>query len=296
MTKEIWKEIPGYDGMYEVSNFGRILSKVKNCSVHIPGEYRKSLINSWQYGDKDRVTLCKKAKNNRHYVSDLVASAFLENTENKPYVAHLNYDRTDNRALNLYFSDTDEEYVLPEPIERTREYFNDMEKLITPIMLTKSVPFYVDATLQYVEYDIDDIDEGLVVYSDVTYRITKSLARECIDKLNDIGIRHYTLRVDKENYHYVTQHCIYLPKNRGIKYSGTVVGHKKGGVKKDIEPTVHNSTVPITQYTLDGEFVRDWPGIRFASHELGLAYHSINADKHNKRGIATGFLWKNTND
>lgn len=88
---EEWKDIPGYEGLYQVSNLGRIYS-------FKTGEYLKLGINSHGY---TRVSLLKNYKTRQHNVHRLVALAFIPNPDNKPNVDHINGDKADNKVENL---------------------------------------------------------------------------------------------------------------------------------------------------------------------------------------------------
>lgn len=97
---EIWKDIKGYIGLYQVSNLGRVKS--------MPRKGTKGGILS-QHERKDnkhnkfylRVALSKDHKTKWFTVSRLVAEAFIENPENLSDVDHVNNNERDNRASNL---------------------------------------------------------------------------------------------------------------------------------------------------------------------------------------------------
>lgn len=92
---EMWKEILGYEGIYEVSNYGRFkrLHKTKNTP-------NKILCQGIRMGYL-RVALFK-ANSRKTYTSHrVVLQVFGDNPENKPEVNHINGLKTDNRVENL---------------------------------------------------------------------------------------------------------------------------------------------------------------------------------------------------
>lgn len=91
--EEIWKDIEGYDGDYQVSSLGRVKS-LKNGKERILKPYK---LNTGYLS----INLCKNGKKKASRINRLVAEAFLPNPENLPEVDHLNDNRTDNRAENL---------------------------------------------------------------------------------------------------------------------------------------------------------------------------------------------------
>lgn len=93
---EEWKPIEGYEGLYEVSNMGRVKSLGNDKS-------RKDKI-LFQYENKSGylyVTLCKDNKLRSFRVHRLVATAFIPNPNNLPTVNHINEIKNDNRLDNL---------------------------------------------------------------------------------------------------------------------------------------------------------------------------------------------------
>ena len=94
--EEIWKDIKGYEGKYQISNYRR----VKSLNYHRTGKER-----ILKAGDNGHgylfVELCKDGKTKTCRINRLVAQAFLENPQKLPEVNHKNEDKTDNRVENL---------------------------------------------------------------------------------------------------------------------------------------------------------------------------------------------------
>lgn len=101
-TKEIWLEIPGYEGAYEASNLGQIRSMDREVK-YIKGG--KEIVNKYKGKvltptfDKDgyrQVTMKKTVKVHR-----IVAKAFLPNPENKATVNHIDGIKDNNNISNI---------------------------------------------------------------------------------------------------------------------------------------------------------------------------------------------------
>ena len=90
-TLEAWKDIEGYEGLYQVSNFGKVKSLKTNKIL-------KPAPNSCGYL---QVALSKDGKAKKFYVHRLVATTFLSNKEELPEIDHINNDKKDNRVANL---------------------------------------------------------------------------------------------------------------------------------------------------------------------------------------------------
>jgi len=99
---EVWKDIKGYEGIYQVSNTG----KIKRI-----GKYSNQFGYTWESdrllkpSPKDNqyliVNLSKNGKIKQKYVHRLVAEAFIPNPENKPTINHKDGDRSNNHVSNL---------------------------------------------------------------------------------------------------------------------------------------------------------------------------------------------------
>ena len=98
MKGEIWKDVKDYEGLYQVSNMGR----VKSLNYNKTGKER--IMKSYDSGHGYlQVQLCKDGKGKCYYVHRLVATAFLENPEGYNEVNHLDEDKTNNCVENLEY-------------------------------------------------------------------------------------------------------------------------------------------------------------------------------------------------
>ena len=104
MTKEVWRDIEGYEGLYQISDQGRVKSLERKFIGKIGRErYVKEcfLKPGADRGGYLRVGLCDGEKRKTFKVHRLVCEAFHENPDSKPQVNHINEIKTDNRASNL---------------------------------------------------------------------------------------------------------------------------------------------------------------------------------------------------
>lgn len=92
---EIWKLIKDYEGLYEISNLGRVKSLPRNGTIKT-----EKILTPNMSGRYARIGLRDKIKI-KYSVHRLVAEAFIPNPNNLPQVDHINGDRYDNRVENL---------------------------------------------------------------------------------------------------------------------------------------------------------------------------------------------------
>ena len=137
---EIWKDVVGYEGRYQVSNLGRL----RSCDIVLTKKDGKNELR------KGKVLLLQKNCHGyyMHLMSDgsdirklipihrIVAEAFIPNPENKPCIDHINTVRTDNRVENLRWCNMSENMLNPITRERMRncrpdfKHTDDTKKLI----------------------------------------------------------------------------------------------------------------------------------------------------------------------
>lgn len=102
---EVWKPVVGYEGEYEVSNYGRVKSLsryalLKNSNGKLPVKEKILKLNRTKFG-YEIVGLRKNKRPKYFSVHRLVAQLFVSNPHNKPYVNHMDMVRNNNTALNL---------------------------------------------------------------------------------------------------------------------------------------------------------------------------------------------------
>ena len=97
---EIFKDIEGYEGLYQVSNYGSVKSlgnsKTRKEKVLKPFNTTKGYL---------QVELSKQGKRKNYYIHRLVAQAFLQNPNNLPEINHKDEDKTNNHVTNLEWCD-----------------------------------------------------------------------------------------------------------------------------------------------------------------------------------------------
>ena len=100
--KEIWKDIKGYEGLYQVSNLGRI-KRLKHKRFDRNQILPERLVkvsypkNNWY----PYVSLCKNGKYVSKCIHRLVASAFIPNPNNYPVINHKDGNKQNNAIDNL---------------------------------------------------------------------------------------------------------------------------------------------------------------------------------------------------
>lgn len=96
ITNEIWREIAGYEGLYKVSNMGRVMS----LNYRHTGKV-KVLKNRPEKDGYLVINFCYNGKIKTFKIHRLVAEAFIPNPDNLPQVNHKDEDKTNNCVENL---------------------------------------------------------------------------------------------------------------------------------------------------------------------------------------------------
>lgn len=100
---EIWKDIKGFEGIYKVSNYGRIKSIIR---------YKKMMKTALDRSGYLKICLTdSKHKKHTIKIHRLVAENFIPNTENKEQVNHIDGNKENNRVDNLEWCSQSENMI-----------------------------------------------------------------------------------------------------------------------------------------------------------------------------------------
>lgn len=100
---EQWKDIQGYENLYQISSLGRVKSLAKTITggLGLKQNMPEIILSPNQYNGYPYVVLFKNGKGQTFKIHRLVANAFIPNPEKKPCVDHINTHTSDNRVNNL---------------------------------------------------------------------------------------------------------------------------------------------------------------------------------------------------
>ena len=128
-TSEVWRDIVGYEGIYEVSSTGQ----VRNSKGVILKQSQRPE-TGYLY-----VLLRGKRKAFHANIQRLVAMAFLQNPNNYPVVNHINEDRTDNRVENLEWCSYSQNSIKSSKIQALQKSILQCDKKGNIIAFYKSI-------------------------------------------------------------------------------------------------------------------------------------------------------------
>jgi hypothetical protein len=146
---EVWKSIIGYEGYYEISNFGNVRSLERIVNHTKYGKQQLKARNSKKYiTDKAyyEVALCKDNKAKRIFIHKLVAIHFIEKINlSKNQVNHIDSNKKNNTILNLEWVDNRENQCHKNIIKTSKytgvSYCKDRCKFIACITINKKRTF-----------------------------------------------------------------------------------------------------------------------------------------------------------
>lgn len=109
MHNEVWRQVVGYEGLYEVSDRGRVRSL--RTATRITDKDNKIMKQKDDGHGYFRVNLYKNGKCKAELVSRIVAKAFIPNADELPHVGHDDDNKKNNTVENLYWTNPAENHI-----------------------------------------------------------------------------------------------------------------------------------------------------------------------------------------
>lgn len=154
MIDEIWRDVVGYEDLYQVSNNSRVRSKIEKTRI----ADKENRIMRQKMDDKGylRVNLHKDGVCKAELVSRLVANAFIPNPDNLPHVGHDDDIKTNNHVSNLYWTNSAENNRHNGKLERFHAAHNDKIDIITKKLSQKVKATSLDGSHEMVFDSMQD--------------------------------------------------------------------------------------------------------------------------------------------
>lgn len=132
--EEEWRDIAGYEGLYKVSNMGRVKS-LGNGNSNNSNNCKERILKSVKHKDGYLlIDLCKEGKRKGHRVHRLVAQAFIDNPDNLPEVNHKDENKENNCVSNLEWCDRKYNINYGTRTQKVAELNRNSQKVSKPIM------------------------------------------------------------------------------------------------------------------------------------------------------------------
>lgn len=254
---EEWRPVPCYEGMYEVSNYGRVhsLDRVvpfqKGGYKHIKGKVMRCVVNGYGYYV---VTLFKESKGYFVGVHILIGRAFIPNPKNLPQINHKDENKKNNHISNLEWC--------------TCQYNNSYGTKIERIKLAqRNDPRKSCPVMQY-SYDNVFIKEY----------------PSAIEAERQTGINAGSILAVCQQ----EKHCF---SAGGFKWKAK---SDPTPIEDFHKPKLFIRVKEVFQYTEDGEFVASYKNAKEAQRQTGVWSCQILRCARGVRGVkrAGGYVWK----
>ena len=322
LDNEEWKDIPGYEGIYEASSFGRIKSKER-----VVGNYycRERILMQKIKQNYLYVNLSKEGNSKTIRVHRLIAMAFLPNPYNFPEVNHKDENPMNNTLENLEWCSQSYNLQYGTRIERG-QLTKKLNKIKTAQKesLVKSQE-RENAYFQFVEnldneewrpvvgyenlYEISSCGRLKSLYHKIPFIVrTKTTRKGRINanlhrngKYSSFGIHVLVAKAFIPNPNNLTEinHKDENPQNNNVEnleWCSHEYNMHYGTIYQRISSKLTNcktTSKPVAQYKLNGEFIRIWPSIREVKRTLYIkGWKTICSACNGKSHSAAGYQWR----
>ena len=283
--EEIWKDIRNYENYYQVSNYGRVRSldriiKDTKSKRLYKGKILKLTSTNWGYLT---VSLKKNSKSRKFFVHRLVAEAFVPNPNKLEVVNHKDEDKLNNSATNLdwctlkdnmlYSKKNNKRSILQydkngnfvkiwSSITEAAQHFKVNVSLISQCLNGK-----IASATNYVWRYYDDNFPSKIDTSSLNF------AKKAVYQYSLDGkfIKEWDSCSSAEKALGITLGNIISACCGRIKTAGGFQWRYKASMKNTNSLPKYNSRIKrVSQYTLEGKFIKTWDNSRKAALSLGL--------------------------
>lgn len=232
MIQEEWRDVVGYEGYYIVSNRGVVKSVDRvvpqGCSMRtVKSKIKSVYFNSYGY---PCVSLCKDCKTRAMPIHRILAMAFIPNPDNKPYIDHIDTDKSNFSLDNLRWVTAKENANNPLTLSHCRENLY-IDEVMQRRLKTRKERQRITAPKDVYQYDLDG--ELLAHYD-------SSIEAERKTGVNAMSIRDA---------------C----KKKRYSAGGFLWSYKIEEITYDV-PT-HTNAKAVLQYDKNGNFIKEWSSL-----------------------------------
>ncbi len=290
MNKEIWKDIEGYEDMYMISNMGKVKNVVSESILkgHIKDGRR------YVYLSDNKST----RQGSKYFpVHKLVATYFLDNSENKKIIEHIDGDNLNNEYINLRWSNYP---YISRRKNRKREH---------KIIKKKNIDNVSEMGVE----EWRDIEGYENHYKVSNYGKIKNVKKNRLLKPVIVS-NYYTVQLylNKTRTRYkihqlVANNFIPNPKNKEIidHIDNNKINNKVNNLRwftqsENISSYNNNfkkkMIKPILQYNLNMELIKEWTNIIDIIDEYNYTQSMLRSCLNGKTKTAYGYIWKYKNE
>lgn len=258
--EEIWKDIEGYEGYYQVSNFGNVRSLDRIISGK---RYKGNLIKCiYDCRGYKRVGLTKNKITKNFTVHRLVANAFIPNPEKKNEIDHINTNTGDARVDNL----------------RWVTHSENMNNIITKERMN-SITYSPDVIKKAMK---TRLSRGRLTAPKCVYQFTlegKFLRK--FDSLHEAALLYGVKGSD------ISGVCVGKRGRRSVAGYMWSFSMECGQYKP-----YATKCKKLAQYDKDGHLIKVWDSFVDATTSLGINNISRAANPRSKKSKAGGYYWR----